>query len=104
MGRLWGGSRDCLVQGWRSRGSGSPVWGAKVGSDGSPRCGRRVRGQRRGTAWRVILQANPETLPSERAMNRVLLSKGLEISNLCSSLREIMPSSWAQGGLIIMSA
>ena len=48
---------------------GSTVWGAKLGSDGSPRRGRRVKGQSRGTAWRVILQASPVTIPSERAMN-----------------------------------
>jgi hypothetical protein len=61
-----------MVQGWRNRGpEGSTVWGAKLGSDGSPRRGRRVKGQSRGTAWRVILQARPATLPSERAMNRV---------------------------------
>jgi hypothetical protein len=51
---------------------GSTVWGAKLGSDGSPRRGRPVKGQSRGTAWRVILQASPVTLPSERAMNRGL--------------------------------
>jgi hypothetical protein len=82
----------------------SAVWGAKLGSDGSPRRGRRVKSQSRGTAWRVILQASPVTLPSERAMNRVLLSKGLEINDLCSSLRETVPSFWAEGELIIMSA
>ena len=61
-----------MVQGWRNRGpEGSTVWGAKLGSDGSPRGGRRVKGQSRGTAWRVILQARPATLPSERAMNRI---------------------------------
>src|ERR1035437_9871015 len=48
---------------------GSTVWGAKLDSDGSPRRGRRGKGQSRGTAWRVILQASPVTIPSERAMN-----------------------------------
>jgi hypothetical protein len=33
---------------------GATLWGAKLGSDGSPRGGRRVKGQSRGTAWRVI--------------------------------------------------
>jgi hypothetical protein len=33
-------------------------------------------------------------------MNRVLHSKGLEISDLRSSLREMVPSSWAEGWLI----
>jgi hypothetical protein len=51
---------------------GSTVWGSKLGSDGSPRCGRRVEGQSRGTAWHVILQATSVTISSERAMNRVL--------------------------------
>jgi hypothetical protein len=37
-------------------------------------------------------------------MNRVLLSKGSEIKDLCSSLREMVSSSWAEGGLIIMSS
>jgi hypothetical protein len=64
----------------------------------------RVKGESRGTAWRVILQARPVTLPSERAINRVLLSKGLKINDLCSSLREFVPSSWAEGWLIIMSS
>jgi hypothetical protein len=54
---------------------------------GGPRDGRvrigAIGGQRRDTAWRVILQASPVTLLSERAMNRVLLSKGLEINDLC---------------------
>src|ERR1019366_5454505 len=62
-----------MVQGWRNRGpEGSTVWGAKLGSDGSPRRGRRVKGQSRGTAWRVILPASLVTLPLERGMNRVL--------------------------------
>ena len=82
----------------------STVWGAKLGSDGSPRRGRRVKGQSRGTAGRIIHQASPVTLPSERAKNRVLLSKGLEINDLCSSLRETVPSFWTEGELIIMSA
>jgi hypothetical protein len=72
--------------GWEEPGArGSTVWGAKLGSDGSPRRGRRVKGQSRGTDGRGILQASPVTLPSARAMNRVLLSKGLEINDLCSS-------------------
>jgi hypothetical protein len=66
MGKLWGGPRDILVQALEEPGaSGSTVWGAKLGSDGSPRRGRRVKGQSQGTAWRVILQASPVTLPSE---------------------------------------
>src|ERR1035437_1239330 len=66
--RLRGGPRDGLVQ-------GSTVWGAKLGSDGSPRRRRRVNvnGQSRGTAWRMILLASPLTMPSERAINRVLV-------------------------------
>jgi hypothetical protein len=83
---------------------GLAIWGAKVGSDGSPRHGSRVESLSRGTAGRVIYQASPVTIQSERAMNRVLLSKGLETNDLCSSLREIVPSSWVEGGLIIMSA
>jgi hypothetical protein len=63
---------------------GSTVWGAKLGSEGLPRRGKRVKGQSRGTAWRVILQASPVTLPSARAMSRVGLSEGLEINDLCS--------------------
>ena len=35
-------------------------------------------------------------------MNWVLLSKGMEINYLCSSLREMVP--WADGWLIIMSS
>jgi hypothetical protein len=68
------------VQGWRNRGlRGSAVWGAKLGSDGSPRRGRRVKGQSRGTGGRVILQARPVTILSERPMNRLLLAEGLEM-------------------------
>jgi hypothetical protein len=60
--------------GWEVPGaSGSAVWGAKLGSEGSPRRERRVKGQSRGTAWRLILQASPVTIPSAGAMNRVLL-------------------------------
>ena len=41
--------------GWEEPGAiGSTVWGARLGSDGSPRRGRRVKGQSRGTVWRVI--------------------------------------------------
>jgi hypothetical protein len=65
------------VQGWRNRGP-ETVWGAKLGSDGSPGRGRRVKGQSRGTAGGEILRARPVTLPSARAMKRALLSKGLE--------------------------
>ena len=58
---------------------GSTVWVAELGSDGSPRRGRQVKkGRSRCTAWRVIRQAIPVAISSERAMNRVLLSKGLE--------------------------
>ena len=32
---------------------GTTLWGAKLGSDGSPRRGRQLKGQSRGTAWRV---------------------------------------------------
>jgi len=56
-------------QGGRNRGQRlDSVWGAKLGSDGSPRRGRRVQGQSRGTARRGVLQASPVTLPSGRAM------------------------------------
>jgi hypothetical protein len=82
----------------------SAVWGAKLGSDGSPRRAKRVQGENRGTAWRVILQASPATLPSERTMNLVLLCNGLEINDLCFSLREIVLASGAEGWLIIVSA
>jgi hypothetical protein len=64
--------------------------------------GRWIKGQSRGTTRRVILHASPVTIPSERAMNWVLLSKGMEINYLCSSLREMVP--WADGWLIIMSS
>jgi hypothetical protein len=50
--------------------SGSTVWGAKLGSDGSPRRGRRVKGQSRSTAGCVSFQASPVTLPSERAKDQ----------------------------------
>ena len=83
---------------------GSADWGSKLGSDGSPRCGKRAQGENRGTAGRVILQASPETLPSERAMNLALLCNSLEINDLCFSLRAIVPASWAEGWLIILSA
>lgn len=43
------------------------VWSAKLGSDGPPRLGRRVKGQGRRAAGRVILQPIPVLLPSERA-------------------------------------
>ena len=99
-GRPAGGSGA----GWEEAGArGSTVWGAKLDSDGSPRRGRRVKGQSRGTARRVILQASPVTTPSARAMNRALLSKGLELKDLCSGLRDMVPS-WAEAGLIIMSS
>jgi hypothetical protein len=51
---------------------GSTVWGATPGSDVSRRRGRRVKGQSRGTAWRVILMASQVTIPSERA--KILVS------------------------------
>jgi hypothetical protein len=78
--RLWGSYGAALAILWcRAGGTGgqrrSAARGAKLGSDGSPRRGRRVKGQSRGTAGRVILRASPVTLPSERAMNRVLLSR-----------------------------
>ena len=50
--------------------SGSAVWGAKLGSDGSPRRGRRLKAQSRGTAWRMILQASPVIIPPKTARNR----------------------------------
>jgi hypothetical protein len=57
MGRLRGVSREGLVQGWRNRGpGGSTVRDAKLGSDGPPRRGRRVKGQSWRAAWRVIFQ------------------------------------------------
>ena len=69
------------------------------------RMGRRgLMGQSWGTAWRVIFQASPVTSPSARAVNRVLLSKGLEINDLCSSLREMVAASWAEGGRITMGS
>ena len=71
--RLRGSPRDDLVQGSEEPGArGSTVWSAKLGSDGAPRRGRGVMGQDRGTSWRVILQASPVAIPSDRAMNRVL--------------------------------
>ena len=99
--RSAGGSGARLEE---SRARGSEVWGARPGSDGSPKRGRRLKGRSRGTAWRVSLRASRVTHPSAKAMNRVLPSKGLEINDLCSSLREMVPASWAEGGLIIMSA
>ena len=47
---------------------GSAVWGAKLGSDGSPRCGKRAQGENRGTAGRMILQGSPGTLPIPAAV------------------------------------
>jgi hypothetical protein len=79
--------------GWEEPGArGSTVWGAKLSSDGSPRHGKRVKGQSRATAGHVILQASPVTIPSARAMNRVWLSEGLELNDLGSRLRERVPS------------
>ena len=91
-GRVW-------CRAWGNWGLG--CWGAKLGSEESPRRGRQGKGQ---TAWRVILQAIPVTIPAGRAMNQVLLSKGLEINDLYSSLHERAPSSWPDGWLIIMSS
>src|ERR1017187_5316451 len=54
--RLRGGSRAGLEE---PGASGSTVWGAKLGSDGPPRRGRRVKDQSQGIAWHVILQASP---------------------------------------------
>ena len=53
------GPRDGLVQGLEEQGTrGSAVWGAKLGSDGSPRRGRRVKGQSRGDrSGRLVLWA-----------------------------------------------
>jgi hypothetical protein len=61
--------------GWEEPGArGSTVWRAKLGSAGSPRRERQVKGQSRGTTWRVILQASsletaksPGELPSALA-------------------------------------
>jgi hypothetical protein len=50
-------------------GRGSAVWDAKLGSDESPRRGRQVKGQSRGTAWRAILQEIPVTIPPKKAKN-----------------------------------
>ena len=58
MGRLSGASGAGMEE---SGAIGSTVRGAMLGSEGSPRRGRRVKGQSRGTAWRVILQARPAT-------------------------------------------
>ena len=63
---------------------GSTVWGAKLGSDEAPRRWRRVKGRSRATAWRVILQASLVTLPSERAMNRVLAIYALSFALPCA--------------------
>jgi hypothetical protein len=70
MGSLRGGPREGRVRRWRNRGPevrrfGVPSWVRM----GPPRRGRPVKGQRRGAAWRVILQASPPTLPSQRAKN-----------------------------------
>src|ERR1019366_5444817 len=74
MGRPAGGSGAGLEEkGARS----SRVWGAKLGSDGSRRRGRRVKGQSRGTAWRVILKASPATILSAGAKNPSLSHKPL---------------------------
>ena len=76
---LWWGSRGGLVQGWRNRGPGSGHRSAR----------------------------DPPRKPSNHSIgkcgDRVLLSKGLEINDLCSSLREKVPS-WAEGGLIIKNS
>src|ERR1035441_3234603 len=80
-GRPAGGSGA----GWEEpEARGSAVWGAKLGSDGPPRRGRRVKGQSRGTAWRVILQASPVTTPAERAMN--LRPQPPALSPVCSAM------------------
>ena len=53
------------------------VLSAKLRSDGSPRRGKRANGQSRGTVRAAPSEQSPVAIPSERAMNRVLLSKGL---------------------------
>ena len=77
--RLWRSPQDGLVQGWtRRRPEGSAVSGAKLRSEGSPRRGKQANGQSRGTVSGLIRQRkSPVTIPSARAMNRVLLSKRL---------------------------
>jgi hypothetical protein len=66
---------------WEGPGaSGLGGLGAKMGSDGSRKRGRWVKGQRRGTAWRVMLHASPVTIPSETAGNRFFLARVLEAS------------------------
>src|ERR1017187_5766333 len=44
---------------------GSATWGAEIGSEESPRYVKAAIGESRGTAWRLILQDSPVTLPSE---------------------------------------
>ena len=83
---------------------GSTVWSAKLDSDKSLRRGGRMKGPGRGPTGRVILQESSVIPPLARAVNRGFVSKSLEIDDLCSSLRGIVPSSWAEGGLIIMSS
>jgi hypothetical protein len=71
---------------------GAAVSGAKLRSEGSPRRGKPANGPSRGTVSSLIRQRkNPVTLPSARAMNRVLLSKRLSLNDLGSNLREIVP-------------
>ena len=70
-GSLRGVPREGLVQGWRNRGPEAQQFGgAKLGPDRSPRHGGRVKGQSRSTAWRMILQASPATVPAKTARKR----------------------------------
>ena len=79
------GGLDAVLE--ESGATGSTIWGAKRGLDRLPRRGRSGKGQSRGIVWREILAASLVTFPSKRVKNRVLLSKGLEINDLRSSLR-----------------
>jgi hypothetical protein len=89
--RLAGGSGAGLEE---QRASGSAVWGAKLGSEGSPRRGRRVKGQSRGTAWRVILQARPATYHNSLSHSKLQHELALCGRDCTRCLRFSIASKW----------
>ena len=100
MARLWGG------YGGGSGAAHTAVW-CRVGGKGGPEARpfratswvgwvaeTRETGKRQEPGHRLApdpSEKSPVTIPPERAINRMLLSKGLEIDDLCSSLREMVP-------------
>ncbi len=94
--RLRCGPRDGLVEVWRNWGERLGCSGRHAGFGWVAETRETGEGQSRGTAWRVILQARPVTLPSKRARNRVLLSRSRKLGLSCQNFGGSWPRSAKQ--------